>query len=64
MTAVTLMVLGVERFLIEFIRSTTPSFVPGLSQAQIIAIILVVVGGVMFYKVGQHEENRKESQVY
>jgi phosphatidylglycerol:prolipoprotein diacylglycerol transferase len=64
MTAVALMVLGVERFLIEFIRSTTPSFVPGLSQAQIISIILVVVGGVMLYKVGQREENRKESQVY
>jgi len=64
MTAVTLMVLGVQRFLVEFIRSTTPSFVPGLSQAQIIAIILVVVGGVMLYKVSHHEENRKESQFY
>jgi len=64
MTAVTLMVLGVQRFLVEFIRSTTPSFVPGLSQAQIISIILVVVGGVLLYKVSQYEEKGKESQVY
>jgi phosphatidylglycerol:prolipoprotein diacylglycerol transferase len=64
MTAVALMVLGVQRFFIEFIRSTTPSFVPGLSQAQIISIILVVVGGVMLYKVGQNEGKGKEPRVY
>lgn len=64
MTAVALMVLGVQRFFIEFIRSTTPSFVPGLSQAQIISIILVVVGGAMLYKVGQNEGKGKEPRVY
>lgn len=61
MTAVTLMVLGVQRFLVEFLRSTTPSFIPGLSQAQIISIVLVLVGLVLLYKVGQ-KQNTKESK--
>ena len=64
MTAVMLMVLGVQRFLMEFLRSTTPSFVPGFSQAQIISILLVIAGGVMLYKVGQRENIGKESQAY
>jgi len=63
-TAVTFMVLGVQRFLVEFLRNTTPSFIPGLSQAQVISIILVIVGAVMLYKVGQKENIKKESQAY
>ncbi|MEX0999456.1 MAG: prolipoprotein diacylglyceryl transferase [Thermodesulfobacteriota bacterium] len=59
-TAVTFMVLGVQRFLMEFLRDTTPSFIPGLSQAQVISIILVLVGAVMLYKVGQNKT--KESK--
>jgi phosphatidylglycerol:prolipoprotein diacylglycerol transferase len=61
-TAVTLMVLGVQRFLVEFLRDTTPSFIPGLSQAQVISIILVLVGAVMLYKAGQNKT--KESKAY
>lgn len=64
MTAVTLMVLGVQRFMVEFLRSTTPSFVPGLSQAQVISIILVLVGAVLLYKVSQNEGRGKESAAY
>jgi prolipoprotein diacylglyceryltransferase len=37
-------VLGAERFLVEFIRNTTPSFIEGLSQAQLISLALVFVG--------------------
>ncbi len=59
-TAVTLMVLGVQRFLVEFLRDTTPSFIPGLSQAQVLSTILVLVGAVMLYKVGQNKT--KESK--
>ena len=64
MTAVTLMVLGVQRFMVEFLRSTTPSFVPGLSQAQVISRILVLIGAVLLYKVSQHEGRGKESAAY
>ncbi len=64
MTAVTLMALGTQRFMVEFLRSTTPSFVPGLSQAQVISIVLVVVGAVLLYKVNQHDSRAKESAAY
>ena len=55
---VTLIILGVERFLIEFIRSTTPSFIPFLSQAQIISIGFIVVG---IYKLIQLKIRAKNS---
>lgn len=42
--ASTLIILGVERFFIEFIRNTTPSFIPGISQAQIISVVVIIVG--------------------
>ena len=64
MTAVTLMALGTQRFMVEFLRSTTPSFVPGLSQAQVISIVLVIVGAVLLYKVNQHDSRAKESAAY
>ncbi|MEM7007670.1 MAG: prolipoprotein diacylglyceryl transferase [Thermodesulfobacteriota bacterium] len=64
MTAVTLMVLGVQRFMVEFLRSTTPSFVPGFSQAQVISVVLVIIGAVLLYKVSQHEGRGKESTAY
>ncbi|MBI4228989.1 MAG: prolipoprotein diacylglyceryl transferase [Deltaproteobacteria bacterium] len=41
--AITLIILGVERFFIEFIRNTSPSFIPGLSQAQLISIGIIIV---------------------
>ena len=44
LTSVTLIVLGTERFFIEFIRETTPSFINGLSQAQLISLALIFVG--------------------
>ena len=44
LSSITLIILGVERFLIEFIRNTTPSFIPGLSQAQLISVGLIIVG--------------------
>ncbi len=41
---ITLIIIGVERFSIEFIRTTSPSFIPGLSQAHIISIGFIAVG--------------------
>ena len=42
--SILLILAGIERFLIEFIRSTTPSPIPDLSIAQLIAIGLIVIG--------------------
>lgn len=40
-----LVLAGLERFLVEFIRNTTPSLIPGLSVAQLIALGLILWGG-------------------
>ena len=42
--SVFLILAGIERFLIEFIRTTTPSLIPHLSIAQLIAIFLIIIG--------------------
>jgi phosphatidylglycerol:prolipoprotein diacylglycerol transferase len=44
MFSLMLMILGFQRFFIEFIRSTTPSFIDGFSQAQLISIVIFVFG--------------------
>ncbi|MEW6144948.1 MAG: prolipoprotein diacylglyceryl transferase [Thermodesulfobacteriota bacterium] len=49
MTAITFIVLGIQRFLVEFLRQTTPSFIPGISQAQIIAVVFVAAGIVILW---------------
>lgn len=43
-----LILAGLERFLIEFIR-TNPAYMFGLSGAQLIAIVMMSLGGFMFY---------------
>jgi len=55
---ITLIIIGVERLLIEFIRTTSPSFIPGLSQAQIISVGIIVVAA---YKLIQLNIRSKKS---
>ncbi|HWP92312.1 MAG TPA: prolipoprotein diacylglyceryl transferase [Thermodesulfobacteriota bacterium] len=44
LSSVMFILLGIERFLIEFIRNTSPSFIPGLSQAQLISVGIIILG--------------------
>ncbi|MER3445781.1 MAG: hypothetical protein C4291_02600 [Candidatus Dadabacteria bacterium] len=44
LTSMVLILTGVERFLIEFIRHTTPSFIPGISLAQLMSLGLIIAG--------------------
>lgn len=44
LTGIMLVVMGSERFLIEFIRTTTPSFIPGITVAQLMSLGIVVLG--------------------
>lgn len=44
-----LIIAGLERFFVEFVRNTTDSPVPGLSVAQVTALGLIVVGAVKLY---------------
>ncbi len=46
-----LILAGLERFLIEFLRSTTPSPIPGLSLAQLMAVIIIIIGAVKLYRL-------------
>lgn len=46
-----LILSGIERFGIEFIRTTTPSFIPGISIAQIIAFFLILIGLFLFIRL-------------
>ena len=51
LSALGFMILGIQRFLIEFIRETTPSFVEGISQAQLTALLLVAVFGIRLFQL-------------
>ena len=57
------MILGTQRFLIEFIRETTPSFVEGLSQAQLAALLLVVVFGIRLFQLSGSALKGEQAQV-
>ena len=46
-----LILAGSERFLIEFIRNTTPSPIPSLSLAQLMAVFIILVGTIKIYKL-------------
>ncbi len=44
LSSIMFILLGLERFLMEFIRVTTPSFIPGISQAQLMSLGIILVG--------------------
>lgn len=50
-SAVGFFILGTQRFLIELIRETTPSFIEGLSQAQLASLLLVAVFGIRLFQL-------------
>ncbi|HSE83402.1 MAG TPA: prolipoprotein diacylglyceryl transferase [Thermodesulfobacteriota bacterium] len=52
-----LILAGVERFLIEFIRSTTPSPIPNISIAQLMAIAIIIVGVLKLVQIHRLEAN-------
>ena len=58
--SILLILAGIERFLIEFIRSTSPSPVPGLSLAQVIALVLIIVGMIKLVRVGDSKARVKK----
>ena len=49
--SVYLIIAGLERFLIEFLRNTTPSPIPDLSLAQLMAILVIAIGIFKLYKI-------------
>ncbi len=49
---------SIERFFIEFIR-LNPSFFLGLTEAQVISVLLFIAGVVMFFRLKQESEKLK-----
>lgn len=52
--AIYLLLSGTERFLVEFIRTTTPSPIPGISVAQIVAVALLIAGAAKLAAISQN----------
>ena len=46
-----LILAGIERFLIEFIRNTTPSPIPHVSIAQLMALAIIIVGVIKLIQI-------------
>lgn len=57
MTSIAFISIGVERFLIEFIRNTTPSFIPGISQAQLMCLVLISIGIAKLIHISSFSNN-------
>lgn len=55
-----LILAGLERFFIEFLRNTTPSPVPGLSLAQVMAVVIIAVGAVKLLRLRSAGETAVE----
>lgn len=47
---------GLERFFIEFIRTTTESPISGLSVAQVMALALILIGALKYISLRRHTE--------
>jgi phosphatidylglycerol:prolipoprotein diacylglycerol transferase len=57
LSSVIFILLGSQRFLIEFLRNTTPSFIPGVSLAQLMSLGLIVAGVLKLLQIRMHEKN-------
>lgn len=51
LAAVGFSILGVQRFAAELLRETTPSFIEGISQAQLACVAIVAVFGAMLLRI-------------
>jgi prolipoprotein diacylglyceryltransferase len=57
LTAIVFILMGLERFLVEFVRNTTPSFIPGVSLAQLMSFGLVVAGVLKLLQLRMRTKN-------
>jgi phosphatidylglycerol:prolipoprotein diacylglycerol transferase len=55
LSAVILILWGLERILVDFIRNTTPSLIPGVTLIQLISLGLVFVGVLKLIQLRMHE---------
>lgn len=60
LASMVLILTGVERFFIEFIRHTTPSFIPGISLAQLMSLGLIIAGILKLIEIRVHRKRFTE----
>ncbi len=60
LTSMVLILTGAERFLVEFIRHTTPSFIPGISLAQLMSLGLIIAGVLKLLRIRIQERKLAE----
>lgn len=56
LASIYLVLAGLERFFVEFIRNTTESPISGLSVAQVMALFLILIGALKYISVRKHGE--------
>jgi phosphatidylglycerol:prolipoprotein diacylglycerol transferase len=52
-----LILAGFERFIVEFVRATTPSPIPHLSLAQLMSIVMVIIGIIKLIQIHRLKVN-------
>ena len=57
LASIYLVLAGLERFSVEFIRNTTESPISGLSVAQVMALFLILIGTLKYISVRKHSES-------
>ncbi len=57
LSGLALILMGLERFLVEFVRNTTPSFIPGVSLAQLMSFGLIFVGVLKLLQLRMRTKN-------
>ena len=56
LASIYLVLAGLERFFVEFIRNTTESPIADLSVAQVMALFLILIGALKYISVRKHSE--------
>ncbi len=56
LASIYLVLAGLERFFVEFIRNTTESPISGLSVAQVMGLALILIGAFKYISIRRHKE--------
>lgn len=56
LASIYLVLAGLERFFVEFIRTTTESPISGLSVAQMMAVVLILIGALKYLSLRKPDE--------
>lgn len=61
-TIVVVSLLAVERFLVEFLRAKDDRFVSGLTLAQVLSLVVLVIMGLLWMKMRPSNNRAKRDE--